>query len=285
MNRKFYRIFSMLSVAFLVCVLTFPVACFAHPERLVDDAALLTQSEAAEVENRLDELSEEYDFDVVVYTTTSRGGVDIVSFADDFYDENGYGMGNRNSGVMLLIDMSDRSWYIDTAGEGIEAFTDYGISEAGDELVPLLGSGDYAGAFMKFADIAEEYIISERSGDAVDIYGTIEEIKDYYIHKEGGLTTTDKIRIVVGVVVGTLGMFLITGIMKKKMKSVQPRNDAKEYAKGDTFRLTFQNDIYLYNRVMSVPISDGGGGGGHSGGSSTHSSGGGVSHGGGGGHF
>ena len=68
-------------------------------------------------------------------TADTINGETPMAYADDYYDYNGYGAGADNDGILLLLSMEDRDWWISTTGYGIDAFTDYGIDVIGDEIV------------------------------------------------------------------------------------------------------------------------------------------------------
>ena len=59
--------------------------------RLADDADLLTDSEEKELNQQLDTVSEEQECDVIVVTVDSLNGKTVEEYADDYYDDNGYG--------------------------------------------------------------------------------------------------------------------------------------------------------------------------------------------------
>ena len=115
--------------------------------QLVDDAGLLDSSEEEELESELDEISERQQFDVVVVTVNSLEGKTPQDYADDFYDYNGYGYGSDHDGVLLLVSMEDRDWYMSTTGYGITAITDAGREYISDQFVPYLSDGEYLEAF------------------------------------------------------------------------------------------------------------------------------------------
>ncbi len=57
----------------------------------------------------------------------STDGKDINSYADDYFDENGYGIGSQYDGALFILDYIGREMAISTSGYGITVFTDYGI--------------------------------------------------------------------------------------------------------------------------------------------------------------
>ncbi|MBR3242852.1 MAG: TPM domain-containing protein [Parasporobacterium sp.] len=262
-----------LFAALLLC-LAFPIAVLAdgNAEKLVDNAGLLSESEASIVTESLEKVSDKYDADIAILTTNGLDGKSIQNFSDDYYDQNGYGTGDEKSGVLWVIDMDSRETYVTTSGEGIAAVTDYGKDLLASEVNPYLSSGDYVGAMNAYADTINYFFEQERAGTPVDTYGKPAE------KKETGVGTY----VIIGIVCLGIGFaisFAITGSMKKKMKSVRRQSTANAYADQNGLNLMENTDRYLYNRVVAVPLpkNDSSGGGG----SSTHISSSGSTHGGG----
>ena len=143
---------SLLAVVLLLCV----CAVLANAEstkapRLVDKGEMLSESEEAELLAKLDSLSERYDYDVVVHTEASLYGVNAQRAAAEAYIRGHYGMGeDKESGVILLVSLTDREWYIEFFGERRvtegTALSQYFIDQ--------LSYGDYYSAFNSFADVA-----------------------------------------------------------------------------------------------------------------------------------
>ena len=114
------RILSVMIAVLLLCLIA-PMQLMAEtvPEerqlpRLVDNAGLLNGFEAEQVLEYLDQVSEKQKMDIAVVTVPSLGGKDVQAYADDFYDDNGYGMGEDDDGILLLISMSEREWAMTT---------------------------------------------------------------------------------------------------------------------------------------------------------------------------
>ena len=136
--------------------------------RLVDAADLMTDSEEASLLSYLDEISEKQECDVLVVTTDSWEGMYAQDFADDYYDYNGFGMGEDHDGILLAISMGEREWAFSTLGYGIDAFTDLTLDYMEDRIIPYLSEGDYYGAFMTYAqeaDAALEHARTLETGD------------------------------------------------------------------------------------------------------------------------
>ena len=66
--------------------------------------------------------------DVVIVTVASIEGKTATEYADDYFDYQGYGYGEKSDGILLLVGMKERVWAISTHGSlGISAFTDAGL--------------------------------------------------------------------------------------------------------------------------------------------------------------
>ena len=250
------KICSILCCFLMLCVFL-SVSVFAHPDRLVDNANLLSDDEAAVIRTRLDEVSETHQVDVVIVTTLSTYGMSPMEYADDFFDYNGYGFGDSYDGVLLLISMEDRDWWISTTGLGIRALDDSTIEYIGEWMLDDLSTGAYADAFETFVDECDYYINGEINGFPFDF----------------GTTLT------ISLIIGLIVAFIATAVMKAKLKSVGRQTAATDYVKTGSLQLTQSSEMYLYRNVTRVKRSS------ESSGSSTHTSSSGRSHGGGGGKF
>ncbi|MBQ8803867.1 MAG: TPM domain-containing protein [Tyzzerella sp.] len=232
-----------------------------HPSRVVDDADLLETYEEEELLKELDEISERLDFDIVVVTTNSTEGKSAEAYADDYFDYNGYGMGDSYDGALLLVNMGNREWHISTTGYGITALSDNDLDYIGEEVADYLSYGDYASAFETFAELVEEEVLDAKDGETLEIGEVL-------------------VKIPIALLIGGLIAFIPVTVMKKKMDNVEMRSEASDYVMRNRVAITEQRDMFLYRTVnrRRKPKDSGGG-------SSTHRSSSGRSHGGRGGRF
>ena len=275
------RIAIFLLCLFLVCpVLT---AQAANP-KILDDAGLLWYGEAELLESMAQDITEEYGMDVVILTVNSTNGTYIETFADDFYDYNGYGVGEDASGILLVLAMDTREWAISTCGEAIFAITDFGIQALFEDMAPYLSEDEYYEAFEVYLEVLPYYFEAYAQGTPIDGWagnyqgpgsveiGTREEIV-YYEKQPNYLLAP-----VIGIVLA--GIVIL--IMRSSMNTKRPQRSAVNYLVRGTDLLR-QRDIYLYSQVRKVRKQQNSGSSG--GGSSVHRSSGGRSHGGGHGRF
>lgn len=257
------KIMTILTAFLLSMILVIPVE--AHPSRLVDEADILTDAQEAETIAMLDKLSTECEFDIVIVAVDSMEGQDAESYADDYFEYNGYGMGENYDGALLLLSMEERQWHISTCGYGIAALSDNDLYQIEEEMVPYLSSGDYMEAFENFAWLCAGYVTEAQEAGVT-----------YSESESEGMGIG--LAVVCCLVAGFLLAFIPMLLMKKKMKSVRVRNEATEYMDLGSRRITRSHDRFLYHTINRVytPKQE------HS---STHTGSSGRSHGGRGGGF
>ena len=273
-------------ILFLCLILVCPVltAKAANP-KILDDAGLLWYGEAELLESMAQSITDEYGMDVVILTVDSTNGTYIETFADDFYDYNGYGVGADGSGVLLVLAMDTREWAISTCGEAIYAITDFGVQALFEDMAPYLSQDEYFEAFEVYLEILPYYFEAYQHGAPIDGWagnyqgpgsveiGTREDIV-YYEKQPNYLLAP---------IIGSVLAGVVIFIMRSAMNTKRPQRSAVNYMIHGTDRLR-QQDIYLYSQVRKVRKQQQSSGG-HGGGSSVHHSSGGRSHGGGHGRF
>ena len=271
----------LLLMSMLLLIATFPVsaqrdALSSMPgrqlPRVVDAAGLLDDAEEENLRSMLDGISERHQCDVAVVTVYSLNGKTAEAYADDFYDENGYGQGSGDDGIMLLISMEYRDWAITTHGYGITAFTDAGQEYIVECLKPYLSDGDYADAFTSFAEVCEQYLTQAGTGKPYDMGNLPRASFNFMLY------------IPLALIIGLMLAFIILSVLKRKLKSVRRQAAASDYIRKDSLRITESNDIFLYSKLNKRPRPKNNNSSGGSG-SRTHTSSSGRSHGGSSGKF
>ena len=213
---------------------------------VVDDADLLTDFEEEQLKRRFERVSAELKCEIAVVTVTSTKGKTAQAFADDYYDENGYGYGVGNDGILLLIhlDIKDRKWAVSTYGLGHRALGDDSLDGLEDRVVPLLAEERYYRAFQLFAEGCEFYVNYEKNPDAVD------ENSVWMTYLDGGMHIG--VMVLIALALGVIIALLIVSGMKAKLTTVRTCNQANAYVCRDGFRLTRSRDIYLYSTVTKI---------------------------------
>ena len=234
---------------------------------LYDGAGLLSDAEAAQLQVLLDGISAQYGVDVGIMTFESMYGYyDAEAFADDFYDQNGFGVGDRSGGILLILSMEERDWAVTAAGSCNRTFTDYGRENyLVANFLPYLRSGNYFGAFKEFANSCAALLQYEKdNGVPYDYDHDKEPVKPFSLK-----------RLLGSVAAGLLSGLVPVSSMKSKLKTVRAQHGAQSYAKDNSVQITSANDFFIGRHVSRTPIERSSGSGG---GTTTHMSSGGVSH-------
>lgn len=265
------NIFVIIASLILMMATAIPVSAAAeHPLRLVDNADILTVEEEAALIEKLDTISNEQECDVCIVTVESLGDKTATEFADDYYDYNGYGMGEDFDGIMLVLSMEERDWAITTHAFGIEAFTDAGQQYIMDKVTSSLSEGNYASGFNQFADLCEDFIVKAKDGEPYD-KGNL----------PGGINTKGIVLLIIPCIIAGAIVSLVQTIREKRsLKTVMKKAGAREYI--GNVQINEKKDNLIYKNIEKVLIVDDSD---DSGGSTTHVSSSGRTHGGSSGKF
>lgn len=260
----------VMSVSIMSVFLGFSVSSAAGKKSVIDDAGLIKASDEKKLDKKIKNIQKDK-FDVVILTVKSLDGKSAQDYADDYYDNNDYGLDNEKSGVLFLVSNGDRKYHISTKGAGIKAFTDYGIGRIKEEIKPYLSDGDYFNACDEFLNITKDFVKAYKDGTPYDTDNPYNEEIDYVI--------LEVIALVIAFVIALISV----GIMRLRMNTAKPKGTAMEYIKKGSFKLTSEKDIFMYSTVTKTakPKDNDN----SAGGSTTHVSSSGSEHGGGGGSF
>lgn len=225
---------------------------------VIDDADILTEGEEAELREGLEKFREAEDFDIVAVTVYSLGDMDVVEYADRFYDENGYGGGTDHDGALMIVSTEYRDWTMITAGYGNSAITDYGLDVLEEEILPFLKDGRYSDGFKTFGDGCAYYVTEARKGNIIDLYEeeTPDSSEDVISSNQGRGAYPIAANAGIAGVIGLVISFFTNGRKRSQLKSVRYRNQAKDYVRKNSLTLTDNRDRYLYTDTKVVHIPD-----------------------------
>ena len=286
MKRLSVIVLSLL-LALSMCI---PVLAASDGEKVCDLAGLFSAEDKADLETQLAAASEKMGMDVVILTTAGKGGKTLQQYADDFYDNGGYGTGSDRSGLVYVIDMEDRTAYISTAGKAVRYYTDsriYNLTDGNDQMYACLGSGDYKGAAQ---DVLNGILYYYDQGIESGQFNY-----DPTTGKTDRYRTLSVVEIIISLGIAALaGYFSVNGI-KKEYSMDKDRVKAQAYKLAyraiSAFAFTAAADTLIRHNVTRRALprvqntgGPGTGPGGTTPGMSTiHTSGSGMTHGGGGG--
>lgn len=252
-------------ISSIIISLIFTITINADLNFVVDDANLLSSQEETKLRIDLENFKNEYNMDAVIVTSNNLNGKSQQDYADDYFDYNGYGVGEDKSGLLLLIDMDDRKVWISTSGEAIKYFTDSRIQNIVDDITTQLKNADYFEGCNEFINDINYY--AEEGIPA-----------GQYTYNEA--ERTQKVIFIglgAGLIVASVVSLLVVNSYKNS-KSISTAN----YVDSNSIVFTRKKDRFISTYTSKTKIERNNS---SSGGSSTHTSSSGNTHGGGGGSF
>ncbi|MBO4326737.1 MAG: TPM domain-containing protein [Clostridia bacterium] len=226
--------------------------------RLVDYAGIFTPSEESSLKRQLSELKSKFNMDFVIVTDNSDYGLGHGMYAAEFFDMNGYGVGENYSGVVMFICMEpgNRGWWTAGTGNAEKYFTEKNVNHMDDDMEPYMVDGEYAAGVSKyFSDVDVLFTKGRFPMSAAAVIGCL----------------------VTSMIIGAIAGLGFLGSASSTMRGVATAVQASQYLNADSFKVNAANDIFLRTNVTKTLIessSSGSRGGGSSFSGGYHSSGG-----------
>ena len=263
---------------FSVCLISVCGLC-AEADRVFDNADLFTEFEIQQITERISSFQHETGMDFVVLTNDIPHDNEISAIADDFYDENNFGLDEDKSGVLYYIDMSERWHYLSTTGAMIDYLTDSRIDTLIDTATPYLSASSYADGVIEMINHVQKYI---DSGIPEGQFRYDVLTGKRYTSRHKVLTSSE---LFISAVISAVVMLIFVFCVKARY-SLAGSTYSYDFTGNTDVSITAQKDQYIRTTVTRIKKPDprrfsGSGGGG----SGTHFGSSGTSHGGGGGSF
>ncbi len=133
-------------------------------QRVFDEAELLSDGEEQALQEGIEDRIHKLSMDIIVVTTEDARGKSAMAYADDYYDEHGFGYGDSyGPGLLFLIDIDNREIYLSTAGAAIAEFTDWEIEQMLDEIYYWMAEGLWYDACQEFLEQVDLYADNEET--------------------------------------------------------------------------------------------------------------------------
>lgn len=242
-----------------------PLAAYAAPIFVHDNAGLMSESEISQLESLALELSSETGLDLVILTVDTIGAYSAEKYADDFYDLNGY----SEDGILFMLAMQERKWYISTCGDAVTQFSDYSIDILLDTGLPYFSEGTYFDGFYKVLNTVPH----------CTNYNTSEQIENTNVYSAAESARSSG-SIIISALIGAVVSGIVLLIMRSAMNTKRRQRSAVDYMIQGSYQLRTRHDIFLYSQVSKTPRQQS-----SSSGSSSHRGSSGRIHGGGGRKF
>lgn len=256
-------------------------------QRVYDMAGIFSQAEEESLEDMAARISEENGAELIIASADETGGKTTKEFADDFYEQGGFGAGKDHSGALFLIDMENRYYWISTEGKMTRYLTDSRIESVLDgDVAEFMADGRYGDAAEAFLKDTESWI---RKGIPKGQYLYDEETGKINVYRS---ITWYEALFAFAAACGA-GILACRGVIKEYALKADPRarrNQDLAYRAEAAYALLPFTDQLIDQKVIRQAIprshpSGGRTGGSHPGRTTVHRSSSGRSHGGGGRKF
>ncbi len=228
--RKLFVILTMLAALMLASV------GLAAAPSLVDNAGVLTAQQKREVLSELHKQEQAHNIRMGVVVMPTINGEDTGKYANKLIDEV-YNDG-ANGNMVLLQVLDTRKWYISTDKKLKRTIVgDTGVEYMSKPMVAKLKNGDYAGAYITYAQKGGELLsYKEETGDP---WEPEEEF--------------NWLALLIGLAGGAVVAWAYRDALIKSMSNVRSQVQADAYLNKESFTLTTRDDIYMYTSVAAVP--------------------------------
>ena len=202
---------------------------------VVDKAGIISRDDVQRLSKRIREVEDKHGVRIGICVQKSVKGA-VGKAAKQLLDES-YS-GGANGGIVLLLAMESRDWYISTDNAMRMRITDdEGIPYVGDQFLWQLKKNDYAGAF-------ESYV------NAVDTLLT------YYEQQGKPYNPSDEFSfpaLMFAVIASCVIGWLVRAGLISSMSNVTHATEAGTYLERDSVNITGNSDTFLFMNVTRIP--------------------------------
>ena len=198
--------------------------------RVVDEADLLTADEEKALDAKLAAVEQSHKVRILIGTMQDTGGAALGKVTNNVVDQ----IPADNGTIVLLLSMKERDWYISTDNKMRVRITDgKGVEYLSGEFLPDLKEGKYAAAFTRFAATTDEMLTYyEKEGEPYD------PANAFNLMAFG-------IALACALILGGIIYYMLC----EYESNVRSAAEADAYLNHDSFRLTQDEDNFLYTTV------------------------------------
>ncbi len=188
---------------------------------------------------------------------------DILSAAEELYLANGFGIGEEQNGILLILSMIERDYALVAYGDfGNMAFTDYGKDVMSENFLDDFADNHWYGGVLDYLLDCEHMLDMALEGTPLDvqIQGTSQD-RPLFMAIPMALLPAAALSLV------------ICFIFKRQMKTARRQTDAFEYVVGNSVDFRVRQDIFTHVTHSRRKINTSSGGSKPGGGTTVRSSG------------
>lgn len=163
-------------VFLMLWIFLFPGSVLAEESRVADLAEVFTEQEEAALQGKMEDLENHWKQTFVIVSTRDAQGKNSREYADDYYDDHGFG----ENGVLFLLDLDNGEIWISTSGSMIRFLTDERIEKVLDTGYGQLQQGQYAEGMNRMLDAVEGYLEAGIPGNQYTYDALTGEVSRHY---------------------------------------------------------------------------------------------------------
>ena len=231
---------------FFVMILLFFLSVFApafaqdaetEGPRVIDNAGLLSAGQKAYLAQRIDFAAVTYNFDLVIVTENSIDSFEPGVWADNFFDNNGYGFGPDRDGCLLLLFETDEGWdfQFSDSGRGIKILNDTAFNKLEADVEKYLNANDFSGACDKFLLNWLNYLELEAKGRNYNFF-----------------YRWNAVLVIISWILALLTGVAVVMIWKSRMNTALAQTRADAYAVPGSLAYKVKTDRFLYSKVVKT---------------------------------
>lgn len=216
------------------------------PSRCVEDwAEILTEDELTELDTLAIETSAKYGCGIYIlilndYTTYNKDS--LYEVATDWYANYGYGLGEGDDGIMLVLSMAERDYSLIVYGDSANyAFCDYAKDRLSETFLDNFSEDDWYGGFKDYISTAETYIKMAMTGTPMN------EEND----PDAGLSIL--VKLAIAVFLPLLIALIVCLVFRSQMKPVKKQTAAKDYLTAKT-TYTDRSSVFSHTTETRTPL-------------------------------
>jgi uncharacterized protein len=206
-------------------------------ERIIDNAGLLSQQEKANLMGLISSAASNYDFDLVIVTEKNIGASDPMRYADDFFDNNGYGLGQDRDGCLFLLVTDSHDYWFSTSGRGIRILNPTAGGKLESSVVKFLKEGNFYGAFNAFLLNWDEYLLLDAKGWSYNFFYQWNAV----------------LVLIAWVIAFAIGLIIVQ-IWKSGMNTALPQTQAAPYMVPGSLAFKEKKDSFLFSTITKTKL-------------------------------
>ena len=214
-------------------------------EKIYDFAEVLTQDEEDKLYKHVNNFVDGSIIDYTIVTIKKNNKASASKYAKDFYDYNDF----KSDGILLLIDMDNKSIYMLTSGRAYDLFPNSRMEPILKNVFSKIKEKNYYDACMSFTTSISQF---------VEI-GLLEDDGVVKVGEDGSILLKKDLHLPEVFVFALIGTLVIIGVLILSSRMVRKATSAKNFLNKETMRIINISEMSLGSQTYKKLLSSDGG--------------------------